>query len=146
MSTITFNQIEALWDYLDSEFSISDMVGRDIFLVHWWDISLAMERAGKKSTMGERRIELVEECEHGATSSCTFTVGAWNSNIAPHFQSLPCPGGSRRVLSDPTEQMVEAAATEISALVTADAPTWQVIARAALAAAFGSTTEEDSDG
>ena len=64
--------------------------------------------------MSEARLELVEECEHGERNNC---------GVGPHclecsgtescFNGMPlhrwCPGGSRRVLSVPTVEMVEAA-------------------------------------
>jgi hypothetical protein len=65
--------------------------------------------------MSEARLELVEPCEHGERNNC---------GVGPHclecpgtescFNGVPlhrwCPGGSRRVLFVPTEEMVEAGA------------------------------------
>lgn len=92
--------------------------------------------------MGER-LELVEACEHGEFD-------------AHMLRKDDCPGGSRRVLSEPTEEMVEPVEAAAEAILdrmgkhehTLDE--WNkamAFARAALDgffAAFGSTTEEET--
>jgi hypothetical protein len=51
--------------------------------------------------VSETRLEIVEPCEHGEFGF--HRVGEW----------YQCEGGPRRVLSIPTDQMVEAAAAAI---------------------------------
>jgi hypothetical protein len=86
--------------------------------------------------MGERRIELVEECEHGRTSK--HIIHRTAKGYAPD-----CLGGSRRVLSGPTEQMVKAAAQAIHDYEAGPRTTRNLV-RAALTAALASTTEEET--
>jgi hypothetical protein len=82
--------------------------------------------------MSEARLELVVECEHGEFGF--HRIGEW----------YQCDGGPRRVLSVPTDQMIEAAAQTIDDEIGGDiAPTLRKwpnlvhdVARAALTAAF----------
>jgi hypothetical protein len=58
--------------------------------------------------MSEARLELVELCEHGeAERHCPVHIYLYECG---HNVMDQCRGGSRRVLSVPTEEMVEVAA------------------------------------
>jgi hypothetical protein len=93
--------------------------------------------------MSEARLELVETilCDHGVAGHCGV-VTTWPLTAATNANDLEgttCPGGSRRVLSVPTDQMVEIAAKAIHETTAAasDGPQfWLTEARAALTAAF----------
>ena len=84
--------------------------------------------------MSEARLELVEPCEHGYVEL--------PNDQSRHAQStVPggCPGGSRRVLSVPTEEMVDAAAVAYAHRVRPRKGVTKVFVgdiRAALTAAF----------
>jgi hypothetical protein len=105
------------------------------------------------------RLEFVYECGHDRTDDecwetvCTLTHG----RLGHVFNSCRCPGGSRRVLTVPTEEMVEAAARAFWHR-TAARPieewwnerldgyrdVWREDARAALTAAFNTLGAESS--
>jgi hypothetical protein len=87
--------------------------------------------------MSDTRLELVEPCEHGsqglhypeaeAVWGVKDSAGktGWGVDRGPR-----CPGGSRRVLSAPTEEMVEAAAMALLQLRVGsiDSPTFGAFA------------------
>jgi hypothetical protein len=55
-----------------------------------------------------RRIEIVEPCEHG-NYRCSEVI-EWPFNTATNGNDLiprPCPGGSRIILTELSEEMVE---------------------------------------
>jgi hypothetical protein len=61
--------------------------------------------------MSEARLELVEPCEHEFETDHYICDGCENEKWTAHPQESVerlCSAGSRRVLSVPTEQMVEA--------------------------------------
>jgi hypothetical protein len=61
-----------------------------------------------------RRIVIEELCEHG-NYRCSEVI-EWPFNTATNgndFIPRPCPGGSRTVLSEPSEEMVERAANHV---------------------------------
>jgi hypothetical protein len=61
--------------------------------------------------MSEARLELVEPCEHGFETDHYICDGCENERWTAHPQESVerlCSAGSRRVLSVPTDQMVEA--------------------------------------
>ena len=79
--------------------------------------------------MSEARLELVEPCEHGVAGHCGV-VTTWPLTAATNANDLEgttCPGGSRQVLSVPTDQMVEAA---VSALWKASGHTIMAVVEA----------------
>jgi hypothetical protein len=85
--------------------------------------------------MSEARLELVEPCEHGY-------VELPNDQSRHAQSSVPggCPGGSRRVLSVPTDQMVDAATAEMAKRTGRDIFVSDL--RAALTAAFNVGIQE----
>jgi hypothetical protein len=86
------------------------------------------------------RLELVYECGHDRTDDecwetvCTLTHG----RLGHVFNSCRCPGGSRRVLTVPTEEMVEAVALSLHFAGEGERSSgcYRDLARAALTAAF----------
>jgi hypothetical protein len=91
--------------------------------------------------MSEARLELVEPCEHGVDGPCGMVTSypLRTAGDALDIGYEECSGGSRRVLSVPTDQMVEIAAKAIHETTAAasDGPQfWLTEARAALTAAF----------
>jgi hypothetical protein len=88
-----------------------------------------------------RRIVIEELCEHG-NYRCSEVI-EWPFNTATNgndFIPRPCPGGSRTVLSEPSEEMVERAAITIHELrCEQKGPTDADVARAALTAALFSS-------
>jgi hypothetical protein len=88
--------------------------------------------------VSEARLELVETilCDHGVAGHCGV-VTTWPLAAATNANDLvgtTCPGGSRRVLSVPTDQMVDAATAEMAKRTGRDIFVSDL--RAALTAAF----------
>jgi hypothetical protein len=88
--------------------------------------------------MSEARLELFEPCEHGY-------VELPNDQSRHAQSSVPggCPGGSRRVLSVPTDQMVDAATAEMAKRTGRDIFVSDL--RAALTAAFNTLGIQETE-
>jgi hypothetical protein len=82
-----------------------------------WDMGRRVAVIGEP-TMSEARLEIVEPCEHGEFGF--HRIGEW----------YQCEGGPRRVLSVPTDQMVEIAAEALLQLRVGsiDSPTFGAFA------------------
>jgi hypothetical protein len=95
--------------------------------------------SGRSPTMGERRLELVETCEHGSKFK-------ERHRLEDRPDSEWCSGETRRVLSVPSEEMVEAAAKAMLGLHGryGQRTTDEAYVRAALTAALRITIEEET--